>query len=167
MKFALNGALTIGTWDGANIEMAQAMGEDNMFVFGLRADAVARMRALGYDPRLHVEENPALRRVLDAIAGGAFSPRRASAATARWSTACSARTTTCCWPTSTAYLAAQARRRRAVRATRRRGPSARCCNIAGDGRVLDRPHDRRIRRTVWSVPAGAEPVSAVLGRRTP
>jgi starch phosphorylase len=73
MKFALNGALTIGTWDGANIEMAQAMGEQNLFVFGLRAEAVRQAKALGYDPRLHVEENPVLRRVVDAIAGGQFS----------------------------------------------------------------------------------------------
>jgi glycogen phosphorylase len=74
MKFALNGAITIGTWDGANIEMAQAMGEDNMFVFGLRADAVTRIKSLGYDARLHVEENAQLKRVLDAIARGDFSP---------------------------------------------------------------------------------------------
>ena len=74
MKFALNGAITIGTWDGANIEMAQSMGEHNMFVFGLRADAVAQTKALGYDPRLYVEENPALKRVLDAISHGEFSP---------------------------------------------------------------------------------------------
>ena len=74
MKFALNGACTIGTWDGANIEMAQAMGESQMFVFGHRADEVARLKALGDDPKLHVEENLALRAVLDAIAGGAFAP---------------------------------------------------------------------------------------------
>jgi starch phosphorylase len=74
MKFALNGALTIGTWDGANIEMAQAMGEHNMFVFGLRAEAVARLKSQGYDQRRHVEKNAALRAVLDAIAGGTFSP---------------------------------------------------------------------------------------------
>ena len=73
MKFALNGALTIGTWDGANIEMAQAMGEHNMFVFGLRTDAVRQIKALGYDPRLHVEENRQLKRVIDAIANGEFS----------------------------------------------------------------------------------------------
>jgi len=73
MKFALNGAITIGTWDGANIEMAEAMGADNMFVFGLRADAVTRMKALGYDPRLYVEEDVRLQRVLDAIGGGSFS----------------------------------------------------------------------------------------------
>jgi starch phosphorylase len=74
MKFALNGAITIGTWDGANIEMAQSMGEDNMFVFGLRADAVARMKSLGYDARLYVEESAQLKAVLDAIARGDFSP---------------------------------------------------------------------------------------------
>jgi glycogen phosphorylase len=74
MKFALNGALTIGTWDGANIEMAQAMGEDNLFVFGLRADAVAEMKRLGYDARLYAEENLQLRAVLDAITRGDFSP---------------------------------------------------------------------------------------------
>ncbi len=74
MKFALNGAITIGTWDGANIEMAQAMGEENMFVFGLRADAVARIKSLGYDARLYVEENTQLGAVLAAIGGGVFSP---------------------------------------------------------------------------------------------
>ena len=73
MKFALNGALTIGTWDGANIEMAEAIGVEDVFVFGLRADAVARIKALGYDPRLHLEENLALRGVIDAILSGAFS----------------------------------------------------------------------------------------------
>ena len=73
MKFALNGACTIGTWDGANIEMAQAMGEDQMFVFGLRADAVARMKSLGYDPKLYIEENRSLQAVLRALSDGTFS----------------------------------------------------------------------------------------------
>jgi starch phosphorylase len=50
------------------------MGEDNMFVFGLRADDVARMKSLGYDARLYVEENHQLKRVLDAISHGEFSP---------------------------------------------------------------------------------------------
>ncbi|MCH8855337.1 MAG: glycogen/starch/alpha-glucan phosphorylase, partial [Proteobacteria bacterium] len=73
MKFGMNGAVTIGTWDGANIEMAEAMGVENMFVFGLRADAVAKIKALGYDPRLYVEENRQLKRVIDAISAGVFS----------------------------------------------------------------------------------------------
>ncbi len=73
MKFGMNGAVTIGTWDGANIEMAEAMGVENMFVFGLRADAVAKIKHLGYDPRLYVEENRQLKRVIDAISAGVFS----------------------------------------------------------------------------------------------
>ncbi len=74
MKLALNGACTIGTWDGANIEMAQAMGTDAMFVFGLRTDQIAELRASRYEPVRYVEGNPVLRRVLDSIAGGDFSP---------------------------------------------------------------------------------------------
>ena len=73
MKFALNGALTIGTWDGATIEMAEAIGLDDVCIFGHRAEAVAEMRELGYAPRLLAQDNPALRAVLEAIGGGAFS----------------------------------------------------------------------------------------------
>jgi glycogen phosphorylase len=73
MKFAMNGALTIGTWDGANIEMAQAVGEEHFFIFGLRAEQVAQTKALGYDPRLHYEENAQLRNVINAVLSGAFS----------------------------------------------------------------------------------------------
>ena len=74
MKFALNGAITIGTWDGANTEMGNATGPENMFVFGLRADAVAKIKSLGYEPRLCVEENRPLSGVLNAISAGDFSP---------------------------------------------------------------------------------------------
>jgi starch phosphorylase len=73
MKLALNGALTIGTWDGANVEMAQAMGERNLFVFGLRAEGVVEAKARGYVPREFAERDPALGAVLRAIAGGDFS----------------------------------------------------------------------------------------------
>ena len=74
MKFALNGALTIGTWDGANIEMAKAMGEDNMFVFGLRADAVEALKAEGYEPSRYIQRDPALARAIASVASGEFSP---------------------------------------------------------------------------------------------
>jgi starch phosphorylase len=74
MKFALNGALTIGTWDGANIEIAQAVGERNIFIFGLRAEEIVERRALGYLPRMVYEENPQLKAVIDAVAEGRFSP---------------------------------------------------------------------------------------------
>lgn len=72
MKFALNGALTLGTWDGANIEMAQAMGTDEMFVFGLRAQAVQQAMAQGYQPQSCIEGEPRLARVLKAIEEGEF-----------------------------------------------------------------------------------------------
>ncbi len=73
MKFGLNGALTIGTWDGANIEMAQSIGADNMFIFGLRTHEVQKVRDLGYDPRLYVDGNAQLKAVIEAIASGEFS----------------------------------------------------------------------------------------------
>ncbi len=73
MKFALNGAITIGTWDGANIEMAEHMGVENMFVFGLRTPEVAALKSVGYDPRLYIEENKTLAKVITAISNGVFS----------------------------------------------------------------------------------------------
>jgi starch phosphorylase len=75
MKFAMNGALTIGTLDGANIEIRNAVGPDNIFVFGLQASEIERFCAEGgYRPRHYYESNPRLRRVLDELASGRFSP---------------------------------------------------------------------------------------------
>jgi starch phosphorylase len=74
MKLALNGALTIGTLDGANIEMREEVGDDNIFTFGLKADEVAAWRAHGYDPWAVYHANAELRQALDQIAGGFFSP---------------------------------------------------------------------------------------------
>jgi len=74
MKLALNGALTIGTDDGANIEIRQNVGDDNIFIFGLRTPEVVALKHRGYQPMRYYETNPTLRAVLDAISGGAFSP---------------------------------------------------------------------------------------------
>jgi starch phosphorylase len=74
MKLALNGALTIGTEDGANIEIRDAVGADNIFIFGNSAAQVRALRAGGYDPARHYEENIELRRVLNQIASNDFSP---------------------------------------------------------------------------------------------
>ena len=74
MKFALNGALTIGTWDGANIEIAEHVGLDNIFIFGNRTDQVAELRAHGYQPRRYYDNNYELKTAIDRIADGAFSP---------------------------------------------------------------------------------------------
>ena len=73
MKLALNGALTIGTLDGANIEIRDAVGADNVYIFGLRAEEIADLQARGaYDPRERYESSSAIRRVLDAIGSGRF-----------------------------------------------------------------------------------------------
>ncbi|RZI93357.1 MAG: glycogen phosphorylase, partial [Variovorax sp.] len=74
MKFALNGALTIGTLDGANVEMKENVGDDNIFIFGHTTPEVAEIRLRGYQPRSYYDGNPELKRVLDAIRDGAFSP---------------------------------------------------------------------------------------------
>ncbi|MDP9348338.1 MAG: glycogen/starch/alpha-glucan phosphorylase [Gemmatimonadota bacterium] len=74
MKFALNGALTIGTLDGANVEIAEAVGPENIFIFGLTAEEVSEQKARGYTPREHVARSPRLERVLGHVASGALSP---------------------------------------------------------------------------------------------
>lgn len=74
MKFALNGALTIGTLDGANVEMREHVGADNMVIFGLNAEQVAKRRAVRTDPRAVIEASQELGQALSAIASGVFSP---------------------------------------------------------------------------------------------
>lgn len=72
MKFSLNGALTIGTLDGANVEIREEAGPENFFLFGLTAGQVAEAKARGYRPHDHYEQNEALREVIDFIASGAL-----------------------------------------------------------------------------------------------
>jgi starch phosphorylase len=74
MKLALNGALTIGTLDGANVEIGEEVGPDNIFIFGLTAEEVARVKANGYQPWDYYHGNGELREVLDMIGSGFFSP---------------------------------------------------------------------------------------------
>ncbi|MEM1049089.1 MAG: glycogen/starch/alpha-glucan phosphorylase [Pseudomonadota bacterium] len=74
MKLALNGALTIGTLDGANIEIRERVGDDNIFIFGLEAAEVAARRRAGNDPASDIASSPRLAEVLDQIATGRFSP---------------------------------------------------------------------------------------------
>lgn len=73
MKFALNGALTIGTMDGANVEIKEEVGEENMFIFGLTAAEVMRLKHDGYNPRSYYDNNAGLKRVIDMISGNYFN----------------------------------------------------------------------------------------------
>lgn len=74
MKLALNGALTIGTLDGANIEIKDAVGEENIFIFGLTVEEVTALAASGYHPAEYYERNAELKQVIDMIGSGFFSP---------------------------------------------------------------------------------------------
>jgi starch phosphorylase len=74
MKMSLNGALTIGTLDGANIEIMEAVGPENIFIFGLTAEQVTELRHSGYDPRSTYRRDEELRRAMDMIAAGFFTP---------------------------------------------------------------------------------------------
>lgn len=73
MKMALNGALTIGTLDGANVEIKEEVGDENIFIFGLTTPQVAETKAKGYNPRDYYHQNAALKEVLDMIGNGFFS----------------------------------------------------------------------------------------------
>ncbi|MBD3307128.1 glycogen/starch/alpha-glucan family phosphorylase, partial [candidate division KSB3 bacterium] len=74
MKFALNGALTIGTLDGANVEIREEVGEDNIFIFGMKTPEVEALQASGYNPMEYYNGNADLKNVIDMIAAGLFCP---------------------------------------------------------------------------------------------
>ena len=75
MKFALNGALTIGTLDGANVEILEEVGDENIFIFGKTVDGIEELKNSGYEPRSYYEEDEELKAVLDWLASDFFSPK--------------------------------------------------------------------------------------------
>ncbi len=74
MKFAMNGALTLGTLDGANVEIREEVGEENFYLFGLRTPEVQALKSSGYHPATFIERSPMLREVIELIESGFFSP---------------------------------------------------------------------------------------------
>lgn len=74
MKFQLNGALTIGTLDGANVEMAEEMGKENIFIFGMTVEEVEALKKTGYNAYDYYNKIPELKQVIDQIQNGFFSP---------------------------------------------------------------------------------------------
>jgi len=72
--YQLNGALTIGTLDGANVEMAEEMGSENIFIFGMNVDEVELLKRKGYNAYSYYESNPELKQCVDQIQNGYFSP---------------------------------------------------------------------------------------------
>ena len=72
MKFMLNGAVTLGTWDGANIEIAECAGVENEYIFGARVEDIERLKAQGYNPRALYDSNPETKRVIDTLIDGTF-----------------------------------------------------------------------------------------------
>lgn len=72
MKFMLNGAVTLGTWDGANIEIAECAGVENEYIFGARVEDIERLKAEGYDPKALYDANPELKKVVDTLIDGRF-----------------------------------------------------------------------------------------------
>jgi starch phosphorylase len=74
MKFGINGAITIGTLDGANVEMLDLVGKDNIAIFGLTAEQVAEKRARSEVPRSWIDNSPPLKSALESISSGVFSP---------------------------------------------------------------------------------------------
>lgn len=74
IRFQLNGALTIGTLDGANVEMAEEMGDENIFIFGMTVDEVELLKRKGYNAHTYYESIPELKQCVDQIQNGYFSP---------------------------------------------------------------------------------------------
>lgn len=72
--FQLNGALTMGTMDGANVEMCEEMGKENMFIFGMNVDEVEELKKKGYDANIYYDKNPELKQCIEQIRHGYFSP---------------------------------------------------------------------------------------------
>ena len=151
MKLALNGALTIGTLDGANVEIRERVGAENFFLFGLTAEEVEARRARGLAARDAVAASPALERALHAVGSGVFSPDEPE----RYRGLVDALvegTPSWCRPTSTP-TAGSRRRWRRCGASPRAGGGRRVMNTAGVGWFSSDRTVREYAAEIWRVPA--------------
>ena len=151
MKFMMNGALTIGTRDGATIEMADAAGEENFFLFGLNAEEVADSRGW-YNPQWHYDNEPETRAALDLIAGNHFSPNEPACSSRFSMRSFAGATTTCIWPTSRVT----ARRTRAwarLYADQESWSRKAILNIAASGRFSSDRTIAEYARDIWHAEA--------------
>ena len=150
MKLALNGAITIGTLDGANVEIGERVGPDNIVIFGLTADEVEARRRTGHNPRAIIGADETLRSVVDAIAAGTFSPDDRS----RYR-GLADNLMTSDWFMVTADFAAYCAAQRDVDAMWRDTPSWRAKAIRNVANMAWFSADRTIReyaRDIWDVP---------------
>jgi starch phosphorylase len=154
MKLALNGALTIGTLDGANIEIREAVGDENIFIFGLTATEADAMRRTGsYDPWARYHGDPRIRRVLDSLAGERWSAGEPERYRPLWHRLLTDGDEYLCLADFNAYREAQAR---AAEAYEDRAGWARkaILNVARIGRFSSDRTVREYAREIW----GIEPV---------
>lgn len=153
MKLALNGALTIGTLDGATIEMLEAIGADNMFIFGLTAEEVAELRASGrYNPWAYYEADPDLRGALDVLHRGALLGGDPGVLHDLWASLMHHGDRYLVLADFRPYLEAQ-RRAAALYRDRRAWAAAAIRNIAGMGRFSSDRSIREYATLVWDLPA--------------
>ncbi len=153
MKLALNGALTIGTLDGANVEMLEAIGAENMFIFGLTAEEVAELRASGrYNPWEYYEADPDLRGALEVLHRGALVGGDPGVLHDLWASLMHHGDRYLVLADFRPYLEAQ-RRAAALYRHRRAWAAAVIRNIAGMGRFSSDRSIREYASLVWDLPA--------------